>query len=69
MIRCPRCQCIRLKNKIPTNALSRRDNKTYICDQCGLEEAFVDAGMCKAGSEPYLRDVRFVKHLKEGGAI
>ena len=27
------------------NALSRRDNRTYICSPCGTKEAFVDMGL------------------------
>jgi hypothetical protein len=26
------------------NCLSRRDNKTYICNECGNEEAYIDEG-------------------------
>ena len=35
---CPKCN----KEKIEHPALSRRDNKTEICSQCGLEEAVED---------------------------
>ena len=36
---CPRCKK-RTLNPIPErNALSRKDNKTYICPACGVEEA------------------------------
>jgi hypothetical protein len=46
---CPRC----LKNKLDSiehlNSLSRRDNKTMICNDCGTEEAFIDVGLVSAG--------------------
>jgi DNA-directed RNA polymerase subunit RPC12/RpoP len=41
---CPRCGNKRLwkgKDKA-LNALSRRDNKTYVCSPCGQEEALID---------------------------
>jgi len=34
---CPRC-----KSELPLRALSRVDNKTYICDPCGTQEALWD---------------------------
>ena len=43
MSRCPRCKVAMMRDPLYTNALSRRDNKTYICSQCGEEEAFIDA--------------------------
>ncbi len=30
------------------NALSRRDNKTYICSPCGTTEALIDGGFEEA---------------------
>lgn len=53
---CPRCGALYtkyLKNLAweegdpPFAALSRRDNKTYICSACGEIEAFEAAGMVK----------------------
>ncbi|MBP5331915.1 MAG: hypothetical protein J6Y89_08705 [Lachnospiraceae bacterium] len=41
MIKCPRCG----KMREELLSLSRCDNKTMICDQCGTDEAFEDAGM------------------------
>jgi len=35
---CPRCR----KRAVDLQALSRRDNKTYICSQCGTAEALFD---------------------------
>lgn len=41
--RCPRCG--QIYSGYP--ALSRRDNKTEICSQCGTEEALEDYFGCK----------------------
>jgi len=46
---CPRC----LKNNIgrtpgDPGALSRADNETYICSDCGVEEAFLNFAGHKA---------------------
>lgn len=43
MGKCPRC----LKDNGALGALSRRDNKTMICNSCGTEEAMIDAGLIK----------------------
>lgn len=40
---CPRCG----KETEWLRALSRKDNKTMICDQCGTEEALDAAGLTK----------------------
>lgn len=45
MVQCPRCHKDKLDEVDVRNALSRRDNKTYICSDCGNEEAFIDAGL------------------------
>jgi predicted RNA-binding Zn-ribbon protein involved in translation (DUF1610 family) len=42
-IQCPRCGKDRLHPIPMMNALSRRDNKTYICSPCGSHEAVLDA--------------------------
>lgn len=42
--KCPTCNQLRLwvgPNKA-FNALSRRDNETYICSPCGMDEALAD---------------------------
>lgn len=39
---CPRCKENELNPCLPVNSLSRRDNKTYICEQCGMDEAMID---------------------------
>ena len=38
-MKCPRCKTNELDPIETRNALSRKDNKTYICSQCGVEEA------------------------------
>jgi len=42
MIICPRCQRNELKEDVGQNALSHRDNDTYICPPCGDEEGLLD---------------------------
>lgn len=44
MKQCPRCKKNTMRNKEVENALSRRDNKTYICSPCGTAEALIDGG-------------------------
>jgi hypothetical protein len=71
--RCPRCA-----GWIPTNenpgahpgALSRVDNKTEICSNCGTEEAILDARALQVMRKPdplakccFCDDVAFVWHL------
>lgn len=41
---CPRCGEKTLNTEQVLNALSRRDNKTYICNRCGDDEALIDGG-------------------------
>jgi DNA-directed RNA polymerase subunit RPC12/RpoP len=38
MVNCPRCDG-ELREPQAVNALSRVDNKTYICSECGTREA------------------------------
>jgi predicted RNA-binding Zn-ribbon protein involved in translation (DUF1610 family) len=38
-MKCPRCKENELHEDLVMNALSRKDNKTYICSDCGNEEA------------------------------
>lgn len=45
MKNCPRCGEDTMDENQVMNALSRRDNHTYICSPCGTQEAFVDMGM------------------------
>ena len=47
IVRCPRCG---RPPDHPTGrllALSRHDNKTKVCDRCGMDEALIAAGMKK----------------------
>ena len=37
-----------MRDKEVMNALSRRDNKTYICNPCGTAEALIDGGLEEA---------------------
>lgn len=40
---CPRCGHARLRTDRPVmNALSRKDNKTYVCAPCGTAEALLN---------------------------
>ena len=41
---CPRCKWNLLESH-PPPAISRRDNKTRICSQCGTREALEDSGL------------------------
>jgi predicted RNA-binding Zn-ribbon protein involved in translation (DUF1610 family) len=45
---CPRCGLMKMRDIEVQNALSRRDNKTHICSDCGTEEALVDAKIIPA---------------------
>lgn len=42
LVVCPRCGMQRMNAVKVMNALSRRDNKTYICSECGTREALFD---------------------------
>jgi hypothetical protein len=41
-IECPRCKKNQLHPQMAMNALSRRDNETFICSPCGSVEAMED---------------------------
>jgi predicted RNA-binding Zn-ribbon protein involved in translation (DUF1610 family) len=41
---CPRCKENELHEDMVMNSLSRKDNETYICDDCGTEEAMEEMG-------------------------
>lgn len=60
-LKCPRCGNNKLRPVAVENALSRLDNETWVCSDCGSEEAFVDAGFVKrrewADIETYLTAV------------
>lgn len=41
--RCPRCNYLTLRTDRPAlNALSRKDNETYVCSDCGTDEALTN---------------------------
>lgn len=56
---CPRCHEDTLPTDEGRGALSRRDNKTMICSDCGMEEAFIDAGMKAVDS----KEINFKKDI------
>jgi predicted RNA-binding Zn-ribbon protein involved in translation (DUF1610 family) len=39
---CPRCGADRMRSPQVRNALSRKDNATYVCDSCGTDEAMMN---------------------------
>lgn len=45
MKECPRCHKMTMKDEDVLNSLSRRDNKTYICNDCGKAESYIDFGI------------------------
>lgn len=53
MNECPRCHEETMRPIEVENALSRRDNHTYICSDCGTEEAFIDAGLMLSTDAEY----------------
>ena len=57
MKECPRCHKETFEDEDGLNSLSRRDNRTYICNDCGNEEADIDAGYL----QPDERELEFVK--------
>lgn len=60
MKECPKCKNLTMHDEEVLNSLSRRDNKTYICNDCGNEEALIDLGEM----EPDENDREFVKTHK-----
>ena len=53
---CLRCKVNNLKAEPIHNAISRRDNTTYICADCGILEALEDVGQLpKWSGPPYWR--------------
>lgn len=42
---CPRCGRLSVKDRLCTNALSRHAS-VYVCDACGIDEAFRDWAGC-----------------------
>jgi len=60
MKKCPRCGNRSMHDEKAMNSLSRRDGRTYICNNCGNEEAFIDQGW----REPDEREKKFVETHK-----
>lgn len=48
---CPKCG--KVYSEYP--ALSRADNKTFICPDCGVREALADAGLNKEKQEEIMK--------------
>ena len=71
MKKCPRCGEDTMHEKQVMNALSRRDNQTYICSGCGTEEAFVDMGTIgeRVWFAPNIRLVKSIEALIDAGRI
>jgi hypothetical protein len=53
MIECPRCNNQTLDEIPARNALSRADNETYVCSNCGTEEAMLDYSCHAATGHPF----------------
>jgi len=49
MKQCPRCHLMTMADEDVFNVVSHRDNKTYICSQCGNDESLIDNGFLPAG--------------------
>ena len=50
---CPRCGRETDIQRLPLRqALSRKDNETYICSSCGTDEAMLDLSARAQGIEP-----------------
>lgn len=39
---CPRCGSYEMHANPNNNAVSRHDNKTFVCNSCGQDEAMID---------------------------
>lgn len=60
---CPRC----LGEMSPYPAISRRDNKTEICNGCGLDEAIIDFNRemgFEDSDEQQVKETRLAKFIK-----
>lgn len=44
-LQCPRCGKNKLESEMVKNSLSIIDNKTMICNDCGVDESMVHAGL------------------------
>ena len=52
MTLCPRCRQEEMAEELAFNALSRKDNETYVCSPCGEDEALWDFMKCKQPEWP-----------------
>jgi len=58
--KCPRCNSLMPEGSVGFGiSISRRDNKTPICSNCGTDEALIDAGFV----EPNEKEISFKKKL------
>ena len=57
MKECPRCHRETMEDEQVLNSLSHRDGQTYICNDCGNDEAMIDLGE----QEPDDVELEFVK--------
>lgn len=57
MKECPRCHRETMEDDEFLNSLSRRDGETYICNDCGDEEAMIDMRY----REPDETELEFIK--------
>lgn len=48
---CPRCGSPKMDKVLVRNALSRKDNKTYICNDCGTAEAIEELMKSEAANQ------------------
>ena len=60
---CPRCKVNVLDENEVMNSLSRQDNETYICNDCGDVEAFLDAGLLELTDEQIQIEADFVEWI------
>ena len=58
--KCPRCLG---ELKPPMTAISRRDNKTLVCSQCGNEEGMIDVGVTPVTDKVAEREARLMKWI------
>ena len=55
---CPRCMENRFDAEPERYSLSRRDNSTPICNDCGMEEAMIDGGYTQVTGAVLDREAR-----------
>ncbi len=63
---CPRCRHNEMLYPEEINALSRMNNRTYVCSPCGEDEAILDyAGVGQAAPWPITRELMDWRSLYE----